>query len=141
MTNQLPPTQAVPKLRYQNVGDALIFLQSAFGLTILFVADEGGVIVHAQLRAGATLVFVSPDVVDDRYGMRSPRHLNGTNQCMYLVVNTDIDLHAAIARAAGAHIVTEPYDTAYGGRQYSCKDPDGHVWTIGSYNGEPNPGT
>ena len=32
--------------------------------------------------------------------------------------------------------VTAPYDPAYGGREYSCRDLEGHVWSIGSYRGE-----
>ena len=136
MSNQFPPTGAVSILRYERIDEALSFLERAFGLVASFVADDHGVIVHAQVRAGSSSIFLSPDVADDRYAMRSPRHLNGTNQCVYLVVDGDIDHHAATAGAAGAEIVTEPHDTEYGGREYSCRDPEGHVWSIGTYAGE-----
>ena len=28
----------------------------------------------------------------------------------------------------------EPEDQPYGGRLYSCRDPEGHVWHFGTYD-------
>ena len=39
-----------------------------------------------------------------------------------------------IVLAAGAEIVIEIKDEDYGGRDYSCRDPEGHVWNFGSYD-------
>ena len=42
---------------------------------------------------------------------------------------------AALAvSSAGAQIVREPVTQDYGGRDYTCKDPEGHVWTFGTYD-------
>jgi uncharacterized glyoxalase superfamily protein PhnB len=30
--------------------------------------------------------------------------------------------------------VIEPRDRDYGGRDYTCRDREGHVWTFGSYD-------
>ena len=38
------------------------------------------------------------------------------------------------AKAAGAEITSEPVTQSYGGRDYTCKDPEGHVWTFGTYD-------
>jgi uncharacterized glyoxalase superfamily protein PhnB len=38
------------------------------------------------------------------------------------------------AKAAGAEIVIEIKDEDYGGRVFSCRDPEGHLWNIGSYD-------
>ncbi len=38
------------------------------------------------------------------------------------------------ARAAGAQIVLDLKDQDYGGRDFSCFDLEGHLWTIGSYD-------
>jgi uncharacterized glyoxalase superfamily protein PhnB len=46
----------------------------------------------------------------------------------------DADKHYARAVAAGAEIVMELRDEDYGGRDYSCRDPEGHVWNFGSYD-------
>ncbi len=69
--------------------------------------------------------------------MHSPLVLDGTNQCVYIAVNGDVDEHCERARAAGADIITEPYDTFYGSREFSCRDLEGHIWSLGTYRGEP----
>jgi uncharacterized glyoxalase superfamily protein PhnB len=40
----------------------------------------------------------------------------------------------ARAKAAGAEIVMEIEDQDYGGRLYSCRDPEGHLWNFGTYD-------
>ena len=50
------------------------------------------------------------------------------------IVVDDADKHYARAVAAGAEIVMEIRDEDYGGRGYSCRDPEGHLWNFGSYD-------
>lgn len=45
-----------------------------------------------------------------------------------------VDAHFARAKAAGAEITREPETQDYGGRDYTAKDPEGHVWTFGTYD-------
>jgi uncharacterized glyoxalase superfamily protein PhnB len=40
----------------------------------------------------------------------------------------------ARALAAGATIVLPLKDEDYGGRGFTCRDPEGHLWSIGSYD-------
>lgn len=127
----------LPTLRYRDPAAAIDWLGKALGFIRHFVAQEGGEVVHAQLRLGRAMIMLGPDHADDRYGMHSPLVLNGTNQCVYIALPTDIDAACEQARAAGATIITEPYDTAYGSREFSLRDPEGHVWSVGSYAGEP----
>jgi uncharacterized glyoxalase superfamily protein PhnB len=129
-------SRIIPILRYRDPRRAIAWLGRAFGFSVHFVAEEEGAILHAQLRLGEDLVFLGPDHPDDRYGMHSPLALNGTNQCVYISSDEDIDGLCRKAREAGATIVTDPYDTPYGAREYSCRDLEGHVWTVGSYRGE-----
>ena len=44
-----------------------------------------------------------------------------------------IDAHYERARAAGAEIVREPFDTHYGARNYSVRDIEGNLWDFGTY--------
>ena len=37
-------------------------------------------------------------------------------------------------RYRGAAIVQEIDDAPQGGPQFSCRDPEGHVWLVGSYD-------
>ena len=57
----------------------------------------------------------------------------GNTQAPYIVID-DVDAHAERARAAGAEIIVEPEDQDYGGRVYSARDPEGYVWSFGSYD-------
>ncbi|NNL70413.1 MAG: glyoxalase, partial [Acidimicrobiia bacterium] len=42
--------------------------------------------------------------------------------------------HAERARAAGAEIVMELEAQDYGGSEYAALDPEGNVWSFGSYD-------
>ena len=126
-----------PTLRYRDPAAAVVWLRSAFGFETHFIAEENGLVVHAQLRFGSDLLFIGPDDPTDRYGMHSPLRLNGTNQCVCIALDGDVDQSCDRARSAGAEIVTEPYSTPYGSREFSCRDPEGHVWCVGTYSGEP----
>jgi uncharacterized glyoxalase superfamily protein PhnB len=39
-----------------------------------------------------------------------------------------------VKRTAGAEIVLDIKDEDYGGRGYTCKDLEGHLWSFGTYN-------
>ena len=60
-------------------------------------------------------------------GYRNPKRLGQATQSLYINVD-DVDKHLARARKAGATIIEEPADTAYGHRRYGAKDPEGHQW-------------
>ena len=62
-----------------------------------------------------------------------PAAAGGVTMSTYVVVD-DADAHFARAKAAGAPIVREPVTQDYGGRDYTCKDSEGHVWTFGTYD-------
>ena len=65
---------------------------------------------------------------------RPPSALGGAvSQSPYIIVE-DADKHYGRAVAEGAEIVMEIKEEDYGGRGYSCRDPEGHVWNFGSYD-------
>ena len=39
----------------------------------------------------------------------------------------------ARAKAAGAKILEEPTDRDYGSRDFICADPEGNIWSFGTY--------
>jgi uncharacterized glyoxalase superfamily protein PhnB len=51
---------------------------------------------------------------------------------LYVYVE-DVDAHHARAAAAGADIVRPLNDTSYGAREYSLRDPEGNLWSFGTY--------
>jgi hypothetical protein len=46
----------------------------------------------------------------------------------------DADEHYARAVRASSQIVMDIEDQDYGGRGYSCRDPEGHLWNFGTYD-------
>jgi uncharacterized glyoxalase superfamily protein PhnB len=46
----------------------------------------------------------------------------------------DPDAHFERAKAAGAMILRELEDQDYGSRDYSAKDPEGNIWSFGTYD-------
>jgi uncharacterized glyoxalase superfamily protein PhnB len=53
----------------------------------------------------------------------------------YVVVD-DPDAAYARATTAGARVVRDLKDEDYGGRGFTVSDPEGNLWSFGSYPGE-----
>jgi uncharacterized glyoxalase superfamily protein PhnB len=119
-----------PSLRYRDARRAIDFLVEAFGFEVKMVVDgEEGSVAHAELAYGDGMVMLGTDR-DDSYGS----HVG--QGWMYVVIE-DADAHYAQAKAAGAEIVRELEDQDYGSRDYSARDPEGNLWSFGTYRPEP----
>jgi len=115
-----------PILSYRDALAAVDFLERAFGFERKTVhAGEDGTIQHAELRYGDSVVMLGTDHA--RFGRRA-----GQGWC-YVVV-ADADAHHARAVAAGAEVVYPLTDQDYGSRDYSARDPEGNVWSFGTYD-------
>jgi uncharacterized glyoxalase superfamily protein PhnB len=126
----------VPALRYRNAPAAIDWLCRVFGFSRhLVVPGEEGTIAHAQLTYVNGMIMMG-SVMDNDYGrlLRQPEEVGGAQtQTIYMIV-PDADAHYRQAKAAGAEIVIDIKDEDYGGRGYTCRDPEGHVWTFGTYD-------
>jgi uncharacterized glyoxalase superfamily protein PhnB len=125
----------IAAVQYEDAAAAIEFLCQAFGFERKAVYQgEDDTIAHAELTLGNGMVMLG-SVNDTEYGrlLVRPRDAGGVTMSIYVIVQ-DPDAHFARARAAGAEIVREPVTQDYGGRDYTCKDPEGHVWTFGSYD-------
>jgi uncharacterized glyoxalase superfamily protein PhnB len=129
----------IPTFRYADAPAAIRFLCDGFGFAEHAVhrnAQEPDVVDHAQLVLDGNMIMLS-SVRDSDYsrkaGLTSVAEAGGNTQAVYVVLD-DVDGHAARARAAGADIFMPPEDQDYGGRVYSARDPEGHVWSFGSYD-------
>ena len=114
-----PAPTIFPSVGYHDQDAAIEFLKRAFGFEehVVYRAEDGS-IAHAELRFGPSIMFVS--TTDPGRG-----HL-------YVAID-DADAHYERARAAGATIDKEPYDTDYGSRDYRARDPEGNAWLFGTY--------
>ena len=130
----------IPGLRYKDAPAAIDFLCNAFGFTrhaVYADDDDPTIIHHAQLTLDGGMVMLGsarPGEVEQRYGWKTAQEMGGVTTCICVVV-ADADAHHARARAAGAEIIVPPYDNdGYPGRGYDARDPEGNVWSIGTYN-------
>ncbi len=126
----------IPCLRYRDAPTAIEWLCKAFGFEKqLVVPNEDGSIAHAQLGYGNGMIMLG-SVFDTEYGrlVKQPAQIgNFVTQSAYLVVQ-DADLVYERALKAGAEIVLDLKDEDYGGRGFTCRDPEGHIWSIGTYD-------
>lgn len=125
----------IPTMRYRDADAMLDWLCNVIGFErYVVVADGAGGIAHAQLTLGTGMIMLGTEREDD-FGrlQKAPRTLDATTQSAYVVV-PDADAVCARAEAAGAEIVMEIRDEDYGGRHCSFKDPEGHLWNIGTYD-------
>ena len=75
------------------------------------------------------MVMIGSEREGDRFGT------NAGHTWVYVVID-DTDAHCQRARSAGAEIVMEPTDQDYGSRDYAARDPEGNIWSFGTY--DPN---
>lgn len=125
----------IPTMRYDDARAMIDWLCDAFGFTRhLVVDDDGGGIAHAQLTLGNGMIMLG-SARDNAFGALQPtvRALGGTSQSPYIVV-AEVNALCERARAAGAEILMEPKDEDYGGRGFSCRDPEGQLWNFGTYD-------
>jgi uncharacterized glyoxalase superfamily protein PhnB len=120
-----------PLMRFSDAPAAINFLERAFGFSRGAVhASPDGKIAHAELSLGPSVLMIGSDRDDPRLGR--PTGLGW----IYVAVD-DTDAHCDRARAAGAEILAEPYDTDYGSRDYTARDPEGNQWHFGTYRPGP----
>jgi uncharacterized glyoxalase superfamily protein PhnB len=120
-----------PVLKYEDAHAAINFLEHAFGFERLHVYDgENGGVAHAELLfAGEVVMLGSVSEGDPRFSRAAGR------TSVYVVIDDPDSLHAR-ARDAGAEIVMEPTDQEYGSRDFIVRDPEGNLWSFGTYRPE-----
>ncbi len=123
-----------PAVRYKDAKAAIAWLKSALAFEEHEVCPgEGDSIAHAELRVAGNLIMLGS--VKDGGDGRSPGNLGGAIGGIYIALagGGDVDALYARAKAAGAEIVRELEDTDYGSREFGVRDPEGHLWSFGTY--------
>ena len=124
----------IPALRYRDAAAAIDWLCTVFGFARkMVVPGEGGKIAHAELTLDNGMIMLGD--VETEYGrlVAAPAKGQPVTQGIYVVVD-DVDAHYARAKSAGAEIVIDIKTQDYGGRDYTARDLEGHVWTFGTYD-------
>lgn len=134
--DQFARGRASPGLRYRDVGTAAEWLCNAFGFEKhSVVADVNGCVSYAELSFGNSIIMLGAvrGFEIDNF-MAQPKDIGGfETQCCYFAVS-DLDAHYLKARAGGCEIAIDIKTQANGERAYTCRDPEGHLWTFGTYD-------
>jgi uncharacterized glyoxalase superfamily protein PhnB len=131
------PKNVWPCVNYVDARAAIRFLTEAFGFvdTIVVPGESDDVVVHAELRwpEGGGVMLGTAGRADSEFSQLP-------TSCASLYVVTD-DPHGVFERAtkAGAKVVREMRDEDYGSTGFSVADPEGNLWSFGTYRGEPLP--
>jgi uncharacterized glyoxalase superfamily protein PhnB len=120
---------AFPIVPYADPRAAIAWLERAFGAeaTALHPPEPDQILVHAEVRVGTGIVMPT----DSRRAGESLFVLPGP-VAVYVVVDDPDSLHER-AVAAGAEIVMGLTDQDYGSRDFAARDPEGNVWSFGTY--------
>ncbi|HSQ32010.1 MAG TPA: VOC family protein [Gemmatimonadaceae bacterium] len=125
----------VPAIAYDDAPAAIRWLTDVLGLRLIRKFEmSDGTIAHAELAWRTSMVFVHA-----RPGRENPWSVVGPASIALAVDAADeVDRHFQRAVAAGADIVRPAYDSVTpafpeGARQFDVRDPEGNLWTIGTY--------
>ena len=127
----------IPALRYRDAPAAIEWLSKAFGFEKKAVfPNADGTIGHAELTFGNGMVMLSSVVNNTPYSklLRQPDEIGRAETQSPCLIVSDCDAVYKTAKAAGAEMVIDIADMSYGGRGFTCRDPEGHVWYVGSYD-------
>jgi uncharacterized glyoxalase superfamily protein PhnB len=124
-----------PCLTYRDARGAVAFLTSAFGFQATAVyarEDDPSIVEHAEMRwpLGGGVMFGTTGKDDSAFGRRV-----AGNDAVYVVCD-DPDTLFEQAVAAGAEVVRGLVDEDYGSRGFTVRDPEGNLWSFGTYRGE-----
>ena len=134
-TNSTPAPAVWPILIYRDARAAVTFLTEAFGFEARGVHgrdDDPSIVEHAEMRwpLGGGVMFGSAGKDDSAFVQRVPG-----NDSVYVVCD-DPDALFGRATAAGAEVVRGLKDEDYGSRGFTVRDPEGNLWSFGTYRGE-----
>jgi uncharacterized glyoxalase superfamily protein PhnB len=129
-----PPT-VWPVLNCADAPAAIEFLTTAFGFepTSVFTREgDESIVEHAQLSwpLGGGVMLSSAGVDDTPFSQRQTG-----NDSVYVVCD-EPDALFERATAAGAEVVAGLKDEDYGSRGFTVRDPEGNLWSFGTYRGE-----
>ncbi len=132
-----PAPQVWPGLRYRDAPAALDHLVRVFGFVIVAQyrsPDDPAVVEHAELRwpEGGGIMLGS-----HRESPQWPAR-PGTGST-YVVTDHAAEIFARVRDEPGFEVLqdlsVDPYD-AGGGASFGVRDPEGNLWSFGSYRGE-----
>lgn len=124
-----------PVLTYRDAHAAVDFLCKAFGFEQAAMDTQEGdpsVVEHAELSwpLGGGVMLGTAGKDEGPFGQR-----RAGNDAVYVVCD-DPDSLFEQASQEGAEVVMGLRDEGYGSRGFTVRDPEGNLWSFGTYRGE-----
>jgi uncharacterized glyoxalase superfamily protein PhnB len=134
----MDPTRStvIPALRYRDAHAAIDWLCNILGFSVhTSYPGPDNTIGHAELTLNGGMIMLGSQR-DDEYGngFKSPADLGNIETRSTYVVVKDADAVYRRAQSAGAQIVRPLRSTDYASREFTIKDPEGHSWSVGTYD-------
>lgn len=120
-----------PTMRCQNVEAIIAWLKDVLGFTERVIYRHDGKIVHAELAFGSCILMLGAHR-DDDYAKRVGDLGGRRTDALYVAVD-DPDALFAKVKASGVKIEAELHNTEYGSRDFAARDPEGGLWSFGTY--------
>jgi uncharacterized glyoxalase superfamily protein PhnB len=126
----------MPALRYRDAPAAIDWLTKVFGFARHAVYDgPNGTIGHAELTLNGGMIMLGSAKDDDHSPrFRSPAEVGDFETGSAYIVVADVDAVHVRAVEAGAKIIRPLQTTDYGSREFAVLDPEGHSWSVGTYD-------
>lgn len=141
MSSPIPQTAStiIPSLRYKDAHSAIDWLVRVFGFHRQAVFEgPGHTVMHAQLTCGGGMLMLGSAANTGDFSRLSVGldETGGRETVGLSLIVTDDECVAIYerAKAAAAEIVHPLNSPPYGGKAFGCRDIEGHIWWIGSYN-------
>ncbi len=129
----------IPAIRYKDCQSAIQWLCDVLGFKKYVVYESEGIVHHAELTFGNGMIMLGTyrDLPYDGL-IRIPEDINNVNtQSPYIFVE-DLNTHYQKAKEKGADILL-PLKKEDHGAGYTCRDPEGNLWSFGDFNPWANP--
>ena len=129
----------IPCLSYKDASAAIDWLCKTFGFQKKMVVPAGeNKIAHAQLTIGDSMIMINSTGMETEFSklIKTPSEVSGVvTQTTYVILSAEeIDAHYENAKSNGTKIIQQLAEQEYGGKNYSCYDIEGHLWSFGSYD-------
>jgi uncharacterized glyoxalase superfamily protein PhnB len=137
MPEKTTGSTVIAGMQYRNAPAAIEWLCSVLGFEKHAVyPGPDNTIMHAELTLGSGMIMLGSLNESSPHSrlMKHPDEIGGAETHSISLIVGDADIVCERAKAAGAEIVFDIEDKPYGGRAFTCRDPEGRIWNVGTYN-------
>ncbi len=130
-------TSIVPGMTYRKAPEAIEWLCRVFGFEKHAVyPGPDNTIAHAELTLGDGMIMLGSLTDNNEYRRFTmhPDEIGGAETQSVSLIVSDADAVYARVKAAGTEILFDIKDQHYGGRSFTCRDLEGRIWNVGTYD-------